>query len=391
MNDTQPFVPASTDERHHSDDNAQDGFRRVIKYMGRVWSEHDLLLKYNPLLVILPYVRPENTENYEALRRPGALWRGDGRGDYHPCSAEFFLSLVAASPKRRSWLSTKRRSTPQPDPPGSIKAKVLAGEPTEAWELDVASFAAGNPTQAWDTYMALISKALDPVGVLTPSHDPVQPVVYCRCQQYDETILLQYWYLYLYNDAVNTHEGDWEMVTLEVDCLRGPQRVGYAGHESGRRRAWQGVTRRGDRPVVYVARGSHAGYLDHLPLGHRTGNLDFAKNLPFPLGLPISILQKAISKFIFFGGVRDYTPSIGDEGDGRIGDLVDPELKVLPLKSQVDDDAWLARNPEWWWMRLDCRWGSSHARLRDFLGPLPPWRKASWNDPLGWLCGLKTN
>src|SRR5687767_6088465 len=56
-----------------------------------------LLEKHNPLLVILP--------NTADRKRPGSWWTGVGRGDYHPCSVEVFLSLVAQSDRPRpfSW------------------------------------------------------------------------------------------------------------------------------------------------------------------------------------------------------------------------------------------------------------------------------------------------
>jgi hypothetical protein len=84
-------------------------------------------------------------------------------------------------------------------------------------------------------------------------------------------VWVQYWLWYLYNPKLvvvtGDHEGDWEFV-----------QVGYAGeqpvcvtcsqHHSGGSRMWWDVERRGGRPVVYPARGSHANYfapVDQLP------------------------------------------------------------------------------------------------------------------------------
>jgi hypothetical protein len=73
----------------------------------------------------------------------------------------------------------------------------------------------------------------------------------------------QYWLWYLYNPkkyfVTGEHEGDWEFV-----------QVGYSGdspvcmtcsqHRSGGARMWWDVAKKGDRPRVYVALGSHANY-----------------------------------------------------------------------------------------------------------------------------------
>ena len=81
---------------------------------------------------------------------------------------------------------------------------------------------------------------------------------------------LQYWFFYFYNDfellgdefPAGLHEGDWEMVQLRLDGSRdAPDLAVYAKHKSAEALAWGEVERVEDtRPVVYVARGSHAAY-----------------------------------------------------------------------------------------------------------------------------------
>ena len=39
-----------------------------------------------------------------------------------------------------------------------------------------------------------------------------EPAIYGRCVRTTEGVCLQYWFLYMYNDAPNRHEGDWEMI-----------------------------------------------------------------------------------------------------------------------------------------------------------------------------------
>lgn len=91
------------------------------------------------------------------------------------------------------------------------------------------------------------------------------PVVYNRTQKGGGLVWDQYWLWYLYNPknyaGVGKHEGDWEFV-----------QIGYVGeqpvlmtcsqhHTGGKREFWNVQLRESDkRPVVYVARDSHANY-----------------------------------------------------------------------------------------------------------------------------------
>ena len=86
---------------------------------------------------------------------------------------------------------------------------------------------------------------------------------------------LQYWFFYFYNDynlalGIGLHEGDWEMVQLRMhDGV--PDLAVYAQHRQAEKRPWAQVGKvPGDpnRPMVYVARGSHASYFE--PGFHQT-------------------------------------------------------------------------------------------------------------------------
>jgi hypothetical protein len=86
---------------------------------------------------------------------------------------------------------------------------------------------------------------------------------------------LQYWFFYFYNDynlalGIGLHEGDWEMVQLRMhDGV--PDLALYAQHRQAEKRPWAQVGKvPGDpnRPMVYVARGSHASYFE--PGFHQT-------------------------------------------------------------------------------------------------------------------------
>jgi Vacuolar protein sorting-associated protein 62 len=96
---------------------------------------------------------------------------------------------------------------------------------------------------------------------------------------------LQYWFFYFYNDfnlvggilGAGRHEGDWEMIQLRLGEDDRPDYAVYAQHKKAGVRRWNEVelVPGTERPVVYVARGSHASYFDLGPLGigmHGTGN-----------------------------------------------------------------------------------------------------------------------
>jgi hypothetical protein len=115
-------------------------------------------------------------------------------------------------------------------------------------------------------------------------------VGYRRRQKGGGLTWVQYWLWYVHNPkrivVTGDHEGDWEFA-----------QVGYAGetpvcmtlsqHHSGGARMWWNVQRRDGRPLVYVARDSHAN---------------------------------------FFRPV-DEIPEFGDEADGRGEDLADLEWR----------------------------------------------------------------
>jgi hypothetical protein len=103
------------------------------------------------------------------------------------------------------------------------------------------------------------------------AHPPVYHYHVCQDGPYR---VLQYWFLYAYNDwavhgGYNDHEGDWEVVFVFLDGQDQPQRVAYSRHiripwlyEPSTAR-WSEVERvEGTHPVVYVGCGSHASYLE---------------------------------------------------------------------------------------------------------------------------------
>ena len=92
--------------------------------------------------------------------------------------------------------------------------------------------------------------------------------VYGRHDVRAGTIVLQYLLFYEFNIwslkyppsplVWQSHEGDWEVVTVVLDEEQNPVEAAYSQHCTGQRKPWAAVQRMGDHPVVYVASGSHA-------------------------------------------------------------------------------------------------------------------------------------
>ncbi|MHB9053343.1 MAG: hypothetical protein ACYC5F_05060 [Thermoleophilia bacterium] len=78
---------------------------------------------------------------------------------------------------------------------------------------------------------------------------------------------IQYWMFYYANDFPEEfHEGDWEVVQVDLGPDLQPYRADYSQHGYGQYRNWTGpgsVEKSpidSNKPVVYVAKGSHANY-----------------------------------------------------------------------------------------------------------------------------------
>ncbi len=103
---------------------------------------------------------------------------------------------------------------------------------------------------------------------LRMAHPELNNVVYGHAIEANGRLWLQYWLWYFYNDyqlsfGLGTHEGDWEMLQFRFDAAAGvPDVAIYAQHRYGEKRSWDEVETLGERPVVYVARGSHASYFE---------------------------------------------------------------------------------------------------------------------------------
>jgi hypothetical protein len=92
-------------------------------------------------------------------------------------------------------------------------------------------------------------------------------------------LLVHYWLFYAFDDwrsarkrLWQTHEGDWESITIGIDKNDAPMFAAYSEHCSGTVRSWQAVTRRAStHPVAYVALGSHANWFSSATANTRFG------------------------------------------------------------------------------------------------------------------------
>ena len=108
-------------------------------------------------------------------------------------------------------------------------------------------------------------KSGDTVALHQPPHPP--DVVYGRVvRAHSGRTWLQYWLLYAANPQdrgivrTGRHEGDWEVVQVELDDHGRPRRAVFAEHSWAQACDWNAIEHRGAAPVVYIANGSHASY-----------------------------------------------------------------------------------------------------------------------------------
>lgn len=143
--------------------------------------------------------------------------------------------------------------------------------PDGTWQASVVSLPEAGPASRLDQRSCRAvdgPAAIDCYAAAEQVH-AAGPTVYGAVFRIRDRIALQYWLFYPANIFSlssarglfwQSHEGDWEAVTVLLDTRERPILVGLSEHCAGARRDWRGVQRRGSRPVVYVAVGSHANY-----------------------------------------------------------------------------------------------------------------------------------
>jgi hypothetical protein len=185
----------------------------------------------------------------------------------------------------------------------------------------------------------------------------LEPSVYARVVTEEGRpgeLALQYFFYWVFNDFVDNHESDWEMVQLIFDAHtpgealeQEPAKVVFAQHSGGETASWDDtkLLRDGDHIIVYPASGSHASYY-----GEAT----------------------------WIGW--------GEHGSGFGCDLAHEEFNEVPLKAilvpnTIDPDGPFA------WALFQGRWGERHAWVYD--GPKSPNVSPRWTTPISWTDDLR--
>jgi len=170
--------------------------------------------------------------------------------EFRPIPVEGFVrdSQLEAATGPASWILVD----------ASPSADALPGTSPPVWRLNQRGCFAGAP-------------ALGDLACYAAA-DGSRPdrAVYGRVARTGGTTVLQYWLFYYDNlyrypflptGAIwQSHEGDWEQITVVLDRARKPVEVGLSRHCAGEARPWDAVRHVKRHPVVYVALGSHAHY-----------------------------------------------------------------------------------------------------------------------------------
>ena len=171
--------------------------------------------------------------------------------ELRPTAVESFVrdSNLEAATSPTAWIVVN----PSPTADG------LPATSPPVWRLNQRDCFAGAPLGDLACYVA---GAADEPGV----------TVYGRVTRDDKRIVLQYWLFYYDNlyrypflppGAIwQSHEGDWEVVTVVLSKTRRPLSVGLSAHCSGETLPWSETELRKGHPTVYVALGSHANYFE---------------------------------------------------------------------------------------------------------------------------------
>lgn len=164
---------------------------------------------------------------------------------------------------------------------------------------------------------------------------------------------IQYWINYYANDHPQLfHEGDWELIQVDLDEKLQPYRADYSRHGGGLWRHWNDVEKSArfpEQPVAYVSTGSHANYF-------HSDDFD-------------------IKKFVSWDSAR---------GDGN---SLYPQVKVIPEPNQ-------SSGTEFEWVNFQGQWGEyTNANIGAFhIGPWGGQRDGAdnptvqgyWLDPFSW-------
>jgi hypothetical protein len=137
----------------------------------------------------------------------------------------------------------------------------------ERWRPVEVEPSLGDHGYVWDDGWTRAGAAVDVIDFPADMVQPDLPLAgYHRVVAGGSLWWHQWWLWWLYNPKVyagfGAHEGDWEMVQLGCRDAEGnvPILMSFSQHDGGAKREFWSVELAEGRPVVYVARDSHANY-----------------------------------------------------------------------------------------------------------------------------------
>lgn len=179
-----------------------------------------------------------------------------------------------------------------------------------------------------------------------------QPTIYGRVVQDLDSVVVQYYFFYAFNDWNDLHEGDWEMMQVQIDAdnltdalATDPTSTAYAQHEGAETADWVDVFKLwlvdDTHPVLYPGQGSHASYY---------------------------------TQAVWLG--RSAATGFGCDNTAAPGTEIRPLVELLPTDPPDSVDAPYA------WLRFTGHWGQKEAGFNN--GPTGPFTKTQWSLPVLW-------
>ncbi|MGZ4335226.1 MAG: hypothetical protein ACXVRJ_13285 [Gaiellaceae bacterium] len=203
----------------------------------------ELLQRYEPVLLFHPQEEwaPQTVESYLQLAR---VERQVSKGSWSPVPPPFPTSTVGCTVSPCLRL----------DLPCALRSGVACYRQQQQtdWQHPV----------VYGTVTVVPPNAPPPPGFTVPPK-----------------LLLHYWLFYAFDDwhsarsrLWQTHEGDWESITVGLAADNTPLFAAYSEHCSGTVMPWRAVTKRATtHPVAYVALGSHANWFSASAANTRFG------------------------------------------------------------------------------------------------------------------------
>lgn len=210
----------------------------------------------------------------------------------------------------------------------------------------------GNPLRPGCEY----EQAAREWGMGVPPRNPTTYVHMATQADRPGLLAMQYWFFYYFNDFVNVHEGDWELVQVlfrartPAEALRTePIGVAYSQHSNGERAEWGDprIRTEGDHLLVFTARGSHASF--------------YGPGLWLARG-----------------------PSEGLGCDETRGPHVRVPVRPVLLPAVAPGPA-----APFAWMGFDGRWGEPLPS--PFGGITGPWATPRWTEPITWHESIRSS